>query len=257
TLDNDGTISASSGTLALQGGDGGAAETGTFGATGGATVQFASGTYTLAHPAATSPGFTGGVRIDGGIVDVAAGKTFSASGTTTLNGGQIGGAGTFDVKPSGTLAWQSGTMPDGGTTLVEGSTTVTGAAALSTGRTFENDGTFSQQGGNVYGDSDTTFVNRGVYDIQDDFGYALNSGVENPVFQNAGTLRKSGGTGTSMLNVRFSNSGVVLRQTGTLVITGEEETTQSASPQSPASTGSTTSPSDPVNTTVVPPVSEP
>ena len=62
-LDNEGIVSASSGTLRLTGGDGvGSSGTGTYTAGAGATVEFASGTYTLvAGSSVTGAGDHGGL----------------------------------------------------------------------------------------------------------------------------------------------------------------------------------------------------
>src|SRR5204863_73818 len=53
-----------------------------------------------------------------------------------------------------------------------------------------------------------------TFDIQNDQKFYITSGFE--FFNNAGTVRKSAGTGTNSIGVIFNNTGTVDAQSGTL-----------------------------------------
>src|SRR5207302_11396631 len=55
----------------------------------------------------------------------------------------------------------------------------------------------------------------GVFDFRSDAPI-----LNRPIFNNAGTVRKSGGTGTNSLGCQFVNTGIVDVQTGTLSLNG-------------------------------------
>ena len=84
-MQNDGTLIATAGTLALQGGGG--VETGSFGGSGGGTVSFDGGTFTLGAGAS----LPGTVAITNGTVDVAASVSAGSGSSVSQSGGTVDG----------------------------------------------------------------------------------------------------------------------------------------------------------------------
>src|SRR5207245_1674928 len=80
------------------------------------------------------------------------------------------------------------------------------------GTIIQNDGRLLPSNGAINNESGA------LYDLQVDNGI-FNNGGSNP-FDNAGTLRKSAGSGTSSLNVDIDNIGTVEVDSGTLELTG-------------------------------------
>src|SRR5206468_5973861 len=117
-----------------------------------------------------------------------------------FSGGTLNGSANVDISPSGTLNWTNGIMSGAGVTTVPAGASFTiggsqprlervlnnGANAVLTSVSsfFINGGTFNNQNG-------------AVFDIQ------ANVGIFDSVpgtFSNAGTFRKSAGTGTSTIS---------------------------------------------------------
>ncbi len=152
TVQNDGTINANLGILALSGSG---THTGTF--AGAATVRFGSGTQILD---AGSNVTVADLEVSGATVDVLPGASFTPAnvdltngaldvvdagdtvtvGTATVSGGTLGGDGTFET--TGSLAFTIGTMADAGTTRALGGLDVSAfyTKFLSGSRTLVNAG---------------------------------------------------------------------------------------------------------------------
>ena len=60
----------------------------------------------------------------------------------------------------------------------------------------------------------STFQNNGVFDVQADVNFLNNLGGTGQ-FNNAGTLKKSAGTGTTVFSMGVDNDGSLLANTGT------------------------------------------
>lgn len=123
--------------------------------------------------------------------------------TTTLVSGGLVAAGTLTVSNSGVLDWQGGNISGNG--LVNtGTITITGAADRTVSALIVNQGLVIHSGSgdiiDVASGQGSRFENQlgAVYDFQGDDGRV---GISN--FNNAGTVRKSAGSGES----RFSSSG--------------------------------------------------
>src|SRR5580765_2596360 len=190
-LENDGSVTASSGTLILRAGTGTA--TGSFGgaaATG--TVELDAGTYTLAG--ATLPGH---VKLAGGTLQVADASSVTVSGANSMTAGTVGGTGTFALT-SGTWTWTGGTMSDAGTTSIAAAATVSqnGFTTLANGRMVENAGT---------------------YEFTADVSVNV-SGVVVAAIHNTGTLRKSAGANNAQVFAALDNDGSVEASSGTLIL---------------------------------------
>ena len=79
-------------------------------------------------------------------------------------------------------------------------------------------GTWTGTGTWFFG-TNSTFNNNGTFDLQSDADTSLTGNVP-CVFNNAGTLTKSAGTGTNIINIPFNNSGTVNANSGTLQFSG-------------------------------------
>jgi hypothetical protein len=215
---------------------------GTFVALAGSTVTVAgSGTLTVGYLA----GSTGQLAVrSGATLSGSAAGTLSVSGGTLVDDvnatvgnlslsstGTIGGVGRLAVSTS--FSWFGGTMTGVGTTAVlAGATFSIGGSpsygsTLAGGRTLSNAGT-GQWSGGVSAAADSSSVGvvvtnlaGGLIDFGDN-GYLFagsGTGVP-PVFHNAGTLRKSTGTGTAGIGVALDSSGSVQALSGTLSFSG-------------------------------------
>jgi RHS repeat-associated protein len=184
---------------------------------------------------------------DNSQMTIAAGTLFSATSLTVGQGGVLRAAvrlesGTWTAAGTGVIDFDSVSrfgsaplifdFPAGmvhcrgfmGFTLNVGTITVDGAASVSgldNGGGSENRGTIVQRDAGSLSLGDFTNAAGGLYDIQNDLGIG---DVQHPgfgTFVNLGTLRKSGGAGTSTISARVNNLGGTLEvQTGILSMTG-------------------------------------
>jgi len=148
--------------------------------------------------------FAGGFLLTGGTLNVG-GFTFTLTGNVALGFPGVGSTGV--VTGSGALTLVNGALIAGVT--IGGTETVT------------NSGTAVEQVNPLrLGDSATsrtTFVNEAgaQYDLTDNHGIHHGSPLPQ-MFDNAGTLAKTGGAGLSKIVVRVVNDGTVSVATGTL-----------------------------------------
>jgi hypothetical protein len=147
----------------------------------------------------------------------------------------IQGAGT--VKITGAASFTGGPFETGtGTTLVTGATSVTGILQLDGGRVFENQGTLTlsanalylgyNPGGTILGGATLQNDAGATLDITSDINIAKEMGAT--AFVNAGTLQKTGTTGTSYISTTFTNTGTVSVAAGTLELDGGGSSTADA-----------------------------
>ena len=223
---------ADSGAVATSGKAGGCTMTV---ATGG-TVNWAGGTITgsLSQDVGSTVNASGGLLLgpwtiaSNAVANCISGTTYLASALTNYgtlvvtNGAAVSGA--LGATTSGALVVADGARLEFGGGVISAWIWVQSGGLLeSVGTAYSkqvngsitNAGTVRESGWGllvVYG----TTVNQagGLWDIQDDSGVYWGSGSE--VFYNAGTLRKSGGTGFSQMNPRLVNSGLVEVRSGTL-----------------------------------------
>ena len=197
------------------------------------TVDIASGTMTLAGGAL---GAGGNFEVaQGAVLDLDGGAftgtlTSSGSGTVALDVGTItigiGGA-TFDF-PGDMFQWTGGFISgsDGGTLTNEGVINLAGSSGktLSNDATLDNFGTIYQSGsGNLslHGDDQAPSVLKieagASYLIESDSGVDNYYGGETEI-DNAGTIEKTAGTGTStiLVNGTLNNIGTIESDSGTL-----------------------------------------
>jgi fibronectin-binding autotransporter adhesin len=129
-------------------------------------------------------------------------------------GGGIGGTGNVTI--TGTLDWEgSGFTGAATTTIALGAvgTIPNASVVIDQSRTLVNAGTLNQSAG-LNGGSGTSIQNSGTWSFLGDIGLG-----NVPTITNTGTFRKTGGTGTSILEVgggTMTSSGTVEAQSGTL-----------------------------------------
>jgi hypothetical protein len=187
------------------------AETGTISFNGGATVND-----------------TGGKYIGPGVTLLASG-TFNQTGTLTCNNMVLGGA-TFlgNGTIAGLITWTNGVFGPGSRamTLAPNATLIL-AGISGTNYLMEqyvtNAGTILLRSGNLDlawcgGGQYGTLVNLAgaLLDFQSDV--SISGDGCSPGLNNAGIVRKSGGTGTSGINTAFNNTGTVDAQTGLIAL---------------------------------------
>jgi autotransporter-associated beta strand protein len=229
---SSGTVSVQSGTLSLAGGS---TSTG-FTVAAGATLNFASDTFTLESTATiTGEGnvlFSGGTTYVLGRYDLA-GTTAVTGGavsfvddvrfpTLSLSGGTLSCTGTITIVQA--MDWTDGTMTGAGETVIAvGASLNLGGddnGKLLDGRSLRNDGLVTWTGsGSLLLDHNAVFTNQMTLEAQGDASMTAISG-DDTAFINEGTFRKAGGIGTTALKIPFSNgsAGLVDVQTGTVFI---------------------------------------
>ena len=164
--------------------------------------------------------FVGTMTIDGGTVEY---DDSAAAGTLNESGGDLTGPGTLTV--SGTTVWTGGTMDGAGSTIAQGGLQIGRAVDADdeetlNGRTLTNVGTAVWTGGGSFSQSDgAAFDNLGSasLEIENDLSWNTDGTA---TLANAGTLLKSAGTGTTVLNVALDNTGNVKVQQATLSLQG-------------------------------------
>jgi hypothetical protein len=144
------------------------------------------------------------VTVVGGTVDMASSTSSAFFDELFLN--------------AGTLNWTAGSFA-GVVNVAAGAVVNVAGAADRTMGTFKNSGTMNWSGaGGLHAGGGLAVNNSSgaLFDVQGDGSLGHGWGAQ-PVFNNAGTFRKSGGVGTTRLEaVPFSNSGTVEALRGTL-----------------------------------------
>ena len=221
TLNNAGTFRKSAGTgETLLGG-------GVVLNSSGGTIDAQTGTI---HVNGSTGNFDDGSHFTGAGVTRLDNGTWIFSGTSTsqnleLAGGTLNGTGTI----GGTWNWTGGTLDGAGTTTNETGATLNisggGERQISHSHILQNRGTVNWIGANITGYYGTPGISNeagAVFDAKFDGG--LGGWGVTLTFNNAGILRKSGGTGETRLGGGFTlnnNGGTIDAQTGTIHIYGE------------------------------------
>ena len=180
-------------------------------------LQLLGGTVSL------SPAFQGGSITHLSLNGASLAGNYTISGTLNCGGGA---AGSLLVADGATLNWTGGslsgalTVASNGVLNLSGSATKTLSAALTnaSGGTIHWSGPGDLQlynnGGSPYNGAIHNLAG-GLFDIQNDQSVASAYGPE--FFDNAGTLRKSAGSGTTTFSLSLTNTGTVEADAGTLV----------------------------------------
>src|ERR1035437_6753636 len=214
-FNNLGLLDVQSGTVSLYGG--GSGENGAvFRSEVGATLKVAN-SYTAKS----------GSQLTGDGTNLLSGGTFTLNGLVTGSNARLAGAalaGTNGVI-TGVMTWTSGSIAAGSTLTVANS----GALVLA----GNNGGDYSLYG--ALTNAGTIRLVSGNLQLYCNPGYLLNlpgalvdltgnvsidRGCGGELFVNLGTVRKSGGTGTSTINPVFNNLGLLDVQSGTVNLYG-------------------------------------
>ncbi len=236
-LNNDGTVQADAGTLAMNA-DG--TSTGAFVASAGGTLEQLGRTQTdtggelrvLAGGTARISGGTfrltgggtltspGALQIAGGTLELDAAVNASVAGTFGMSAGTLRGTGTLALQGTGT--WNSGDMSEAGTTRIMPGATLElaggGGKSFGLGRVIENNGLVRWTGSSTLaGYSAPTFANNGELRIETDsaFNWAFSGGV--PVFNNNASgliVKTAGASAFSFDNTALFKRGPVRVESG-------------------------------------------
>jgi hypothetical protein len=217
-INNNGIFDAEGGTIAFSAGG---TSSGNFNAAGGAVIDFLGGEQVLTNGASLTG--SGAIEVKGGKLTVNAGVSAQ---NFSMAGGVVAGSGNLTILNS--MIWTGGQLEDGG------ALTITNGAALNiittntavfppvslAGRLLHNLGTVTWSGTlDIYNRGGGTFWNDvgGLLLVQNDqvFGTQV-GGSAGITVTNAGTIRKTAGSGTSSFgNVAFYNTGTIDVQSGT------------------------------------------
>ncbi|HEX5043821.1 MAG TPA: hypothetical protein VFV75_12995 [Candidatus Polarisedimenticolaceae bacterium] len=213
-----GTIEAAAGTITFNAGGTSAAAWNASAA--GGTLQYGGGTWELN----TGTTWAGPGKISiftGGNVNVNAALTLPAATTLDFSAGLLGGTATLTLN--GPFLWSGGRMTGAGTTTVNGIFNVSATVEINLGRTLNNATTLTWTGGNGSGfrtGTGSIINNTGTWDAQANT-VIVNFFGGTTTFNNSGTLKKSGGTGTTSIDIPVQHSGGSIQaQTGLLTMNG-------------------------------------
>jgi hypothetical protein len=202
------------------------------------TLDAASGVLQLAGNSTNTNGTY--LAAAGATLDLTGGSTFSQTGTftgggagiVTLGGGTLSiysSSATFNIPSTLTFYWSGGTVnvPVNDTLTYSGAITFTGSSNeyLDGGGTFTEKGTITQAGtGHLQIDGTSTNATTlnipagSAYQFQTDSGIVQGGGTGG-VVNNAGTISKTAGLGTSVISTAFNNNSATLSvQSGTLAL---------------------------------------
>lgn len=244
-------VDVTSGTLSLNGGGNSG---GTFTVAANSTLQFGGGTHLL-DAASTISGagtnrisagsvvlggavsVTGGITVSGGAANFTGPVTggvplFVSSGqanfngtaginfaAATLSGGSIGG--TNDLTLSGPFNWTGGTLGGSGNVLASGGATFANNSHTFSGRklTIPAGRLATWTSGNFNADQGATLEIAGTWEMNFDGQYF--SGFNgSAVITNTGTIRKSGGNGSTAIGVTLNNNGALEVNSGRVDLSG-------------------------------------
>jgi hypothetical protein len=171
------------------------------------TVYLDSETYTLAD--GVSFGGSGALQLNGATVSVGGVVTVAS---LNMAGGTLGGTGTLGAGSQVTWAdgAVSGTLTNAGTLTV-----TTGTSTKTLAGTLTNTGTVAVTGGSaIFPGSNGVTINNQAGAV---FDFQANAGLESRIpdgpaasglsFNNAGTLKKSAGTGTTTIQFPLNDTG--------------------------------------------------
>ena len=231
-LENDGVVNVSSGTLALQAGDGAGTSSGEYSATGTGMLNFGAGIHDLTSGASVTG--TGTIRFGGGTTVVGPGVSFDpatldfyggelqlntagTTGTVTATQGWRSGSGTLTINGSLTVSSML-TLKGSGTTTVGGTTTLGGLALnVDDGHTLNLGPTTNWSTGIVHlGGIGNPVVNVGATDVVNITGNVNSQGGSGGLWNNQGTINRTSSSGTADFFTPVTSSGTINVDAGTL-----------------------------------------
>ncbi len=222
-LNGGATLQTTGGTTAISGSS---ALAGTFNTAAGASLGFTGGTQTV--NAGTALNGPGAYYVSGGTFNITSSSQVAPANFTLYNG-TLGGAGTFEVPSGATFTWSAGTQAGPGTTQIDAGGTMTlvsGNKKPLDGRIVSNSGTALIGPADTYGmdtGDNAIWTNKtgAVFDIQTGVNINHEFGTSPGLtINNAGAVRKAGGTTTLVGGVVLNNTGTLDLQGGTLELAG-------------------------------------
>ena len=280
SMDNEGTVSVTSGELefATGGGTSGVEHEGSWSTSGsGTNILFASGAYALGSTASLSgsieigpestvtagknEGLSANVYVKEGVLEVT-GTTASSIKKLQDTQGTLQGSAEVNVTGSfiggGNGGWVSGTLAGAGKTVIAPGATgeIVNQFFRMKERSLVNEGTLKiRLEAEVEGSEGAAIINRGTFIVNGERNEALSKTNSTAVatLVNAGRLVKTEGTGTTHIGFTTENLGTVEAQTGRFEfrypVISRESSTQWGEPESVSSTPGQTRAScgDPVN----------
>jgi hypothetical protein len=130
----------------------------------------------------------------------------------TFNG-TLGGSGALTVL--GNMNWVSGEL-DGALTMGAGGVLNMNNSSYSLDGALTNFGTLAWTNATLFGYTNAQIYNAGLFLIQSDDALYNWDGLTNKLFVNAGTIRKTGGAGTTEIEWPFTTTGTMDTQSGAL-----------------------------------------
>ena len=196
------------------------------------TTYSVGGTTTLNNIVGIGPvNVTGGALTLNGLTGIGSvsvgGGTLTLNGSTltfptlTMSGGVLNGTAPINVTaPS--MTWSSGTIGGSGALSIPAGTTVTLTSVLIDGRMITNGGTMNFTGsGTSYLQNNAVLTNNGTMDFQADNSFLVNGAAGTIALVNNGTLKKTGGTSGSSINIPLNlQSGSQLLQQSVILYIG-------------------------------------
>jgi len=196
------------------------------GGTGTTTIGWnftSTGTLDIQTGSLSTSAWVGNNILNGdytGTISVNSNATVTVPASVTVNwiGGTIDAGGVFNVSSNGVVNWGGGEV-DGALTVAQGGVlNITNNTTYYIQGSLTNNGTVNWSAGSIYGYGppgyDGLIYNAGLWNAQFDGTLTLASGT--PAFINAGTFRKSGGTGATTIGWNFTSTGIFDIQTGSL-----------------------------------------
>ncbi len=182
-----------------------------------------AGNWSLAEvPTATQDavipsGFTVNLNVSATI------NSLQVQGTSTFNWSQqLSIASASNFGPNSTVNWNVGNLTGGGTLTNQGllDHTTTSNTSILGFTTLNNEGTFIISGtGDIFvSDGILNNVATGTIDFKSDNAQLNFSGTASRVVNNTGTIRKSGGSGTTIIFPELNNTGTLAVESGTLTL---------------------------------------
>jgi uncharacterized repeat protein (TIGR01451 family) len=201
---------------------------------GAGTVGWQGGTNTV-NAAYNVTGLTKGIGAATTINNITSiGDLFVSAGTLTLNsasaltvptlamqGGTLNGTAPINVTGA-SMTWTSGTVGGSGALSIPVGTTLTISGVIFDGKTVTNGGTMNVPStGYFYLQNNAVLTNNGTIDLLSDGNIYLNGTAGTTAVVNNGTLKKSGGTNGSTINVALTaNSGSQLQVLTSILYVG-------------------------------------
>jgi hypothetical protein len=160
------------------------------------------------HASVSSLALTGGTLI--------VRSTSNIDSSLTISGGDLGAQGPLSLN--GTTSWTGGTIDNDGPTINNGTFTLSGSDIKLLQGTLTNHNLITQTGtGDLHIGAFAHLNNQstGLFDLQSDAN-VVGDGAFTGTFANVGTLRKSGGSSTSLVSAVANQGGAIDVESGSL-----------------------------------------